>query len=312
MVVEGYTARHISKAQDRLPATSGIAARYHSQGEKDEYIAGMWRGKLMDLLLWNVDSSRLVPTNETEHRSWRQEGYQAPSWSWASVIRPIVFYSGEVDRTCDKRLEVIRVEYSLVSANMYGALKSVELTISMFSCGVRFLKDMDGDDVMLLYSLSFNPCLLSWLEDVEDAIWSRLSSKLKSVTSSRFRIAVDCNNPGPDAPLSDGGSSATNHIWALPLHHVVPDVDGDGVESEISPHETYRFGLFMAQATYFVGLVLRVVDEGAEKVQRVGMCRGNRYAFGLDGAEAARCNDRFDCLSKFLGLALERRIYVMV
>lgn len=88
-IIRDYTARHLTHAQDRLRAISGIAARFHQILPKSRYLAGLWHdeGKpnsvLLAQLLWNsemlVDPQRSPPDS------------LAPSWSWASVEGSIVW-----------------------------------------------------------------------------------------------------------------------------------------------------------------------------------------------------------------------------
>ncbi|KAF4815410.1 hypothetical protein CGCTS75_v013069 [Colletotrichum tropicale] len=67
-----YGPRELTNPLDKLPAFSGIAKSL-SKGFKDEYLAGLWRGSLIEGLCWQ--GLRCKPI----------EQYRAPSWSWASV-----------------------------------------------------------------------------------------------------------------------------------------------------------------------------------------------------------------------------------
>jgi len=95
-IVEEYTVRLLKNPSDKLAALLGIAdAVGNVTGE--EYIAGLWKGSLFLDLLWfikpysgskSADQSVIVsPT-----RIFPQV---APSWSWASVNRPIQFPGNE-------------------------------------------------------------------------------------------------------------------------------------------------------------------------------------------------------------------------
>lgn len=75
-MVATYTALHLTKAKDRLPAIGGLA-RNMSERRKARYLAGLWSDTINDDLLWTVPAvvskkPRLSPST-------------APSWSWASV-----------------------------------------------------------------------------------------------------------------------------------------------------------------------------------------------------------------------------------
>jgi hypothetical protein len=71
----------LTNPDDKLVALSGIAkARAASFG--DTYIAGMWRQELVHQLLWR--------TNDNSIKS-RPVVYRAPSWSWASIERQVIY-----------------------------------------------------------------------------------------------------------------------------------------------------------------------------------------------------------------------------
>ncbi|KAL2257192.1 hypothetical protein VTK26DRAFT_526 [Humicola hyalothermophila] len=76
-VVEDYSTRSLTFANDKLPALAGISAELQ-QLWKDEYMFGMWRKLLPRMLAWGVRG---------------KEGGQriagVPSWSWASVSAPV-------------------------------------------------------------------------------------------------------------------------------------------------------------------------------------------------------------------------------
>ncbi|KAI9645467.1 hypothetical protein NHQ30_006206 [Ciborinia camelliae] len=73
-IVNGYSRRDLTGAEDRLPALSGIAHEYHKRWSGD-YLAGLWRGDFMSQLLWECNFPRKS----------KSPGYRAPSWSWASI-----------------------------------------------------------------------------------------------------------------------------------------------------------------------------------------------------------------------------------
>lgn len=82
LTVPAYSARALSKPKDRLPAAAGIAsliARKYNQ----EYLAGIWSRDLECGLMWSVPPSpELAPA---------PDDYIAPSFSWASVNREVVY-----------------------------------------------------------------------------------------------------------------------------------------------------------------------------------------------------------------------------
>jgi len=82
-IVTQYSARNLSYSSDRLPAISGLASLLHKRlsSEEDEYLAGLWKGALVQQLSWRV----VGPLKD------RYCQYQAPSWSWVAVDQSVYF-----------------------------------------------------------------------------------------------------------------------------------------------------------------------------------------------------------------------------
>ncbi|KAL7958916.1 heterokaryon incompatibility domain-containing protein [Trichoderma compactum] len=79
-VVETYAKLNLTKGSDKLPALSATA-RILAENMGDGYLAGIWRGTLMEGLLWYVRAP--LSTHRPRGEDWR-----APSWSWASIDSP--------------------------------------------------------------------------------------------------------------------------------------------------------------------------------------------------------------------------------
>jgi hypothetical protein len=82
-IVMTYCTRGLSEPEDKLPAIAGIAQVF-AEYFKSEYICGLWSAHLSTSLLWECNYDRLQPPSPT---------YLAPSWSWASVDRPIHYHN---------------------------------------------------------------------------------------------------------------------------------------------------------------------------------------------------------------------------
>ncbi|KIV88564.1 hypothetical protein PV10_08235 [Exophiala mesophila] len=67
-----YQNRHITKDNDRLPALSGLAHRFQTDG-LGQFLAGLWSEFAISMMLWEVRKGRVSGASV------------APSWSWASV-----------------------------------------------------------------------------------------------------------------------------------------------------------------------------------------------------------------------------------
>ncbi|KAI1337341.1 heterokaryon incompatibility protein-domain-containing protein [Xylariaceae sp. FL0016] len=124
-LVVSYSPLHLTKATDRLVAFSGLA-QVHSERRQREglstgrYIAGMWEDTLAQDMLWHVGSlddrknrfdryEGFRPTtvveypNKSQHLAFQLEDspdYIAPSWSWASILDPLVYQHYEGKRMC--------------------------------------------------------------------------------------------------------------------------------------------------------------------------------------------------------------------
>ena len=81
-LVKVYAKRDLFNITDRFPAFSGLAVRYISLYEeeefvkKEEYLAGLWRQKFAQGLAWSIEVAK-----PPSHNQWSI----APRWSWASV-----------------------------------------------------------------------------------------------------------------------------------------------------------------------------------------------------------------------------------
>jgi hypothetical protein len=73
VLVEDYSKRSLTKPTDKLVAFAGIAKLFQ-EGTGDEYIAGLWKSRLVEMLNWRVTTPGPGAVD-----------YLAPSWSWTSV-----------------------------------------------------------------------------------------------------------------------------------------------------------------------------------------------------------------------------------
>ena len=79
-LVYQYSRRALTESSDKLPALSGLAARYQKD-TNDVYCAGLWKANLLKGLKWQVPEP-------TDHRP---SIYRAPTWSWASVLGEVLW-----------------------------------------------------------------------------------------------------------------------------------------------------------------------------------------------------------------------------
>lgn len=103
--VAGYSGRQLTYATDRLPAISGLAAKYQ-QLSGHRYVAGLWKETLLEDMLWVCEA----------HPSYaRPSEYLAPTFSWASITGPVSF--PEFDPNSTYHTTVVDVHTSLNNSN---------------------------------------------------------------------------------------------------------------------------------------------------------------------------------------------------
>ncbi|KAF8846453.1 HET-domain-containing protein [Acephala macrosclerotiorum] len=101
-LVEEYTARSLTRDQDKLPALSGLANSIAAK-TGDGYAAGLWKRNIIKDLFWSVET--IEPSHkcdDPEHDATmppatkasvkRPTQYRAPSWSWASLDGKIEYW----------------------------------------------------------------------------------------------------------------------------------------------------------------------------------------------------------------------------
>ena len=135
IIVNAYTYRILTFSKDKLAALSGIAITMsHDLG--DEYLAGLWKASLLFDLLWHV-----MPGATMEVLTFRE--YVAPSWSWASIDRGVVWSPFKSPRSL---ITILHAEVTLKGANKYGEVTHGELRLRgrLIACRVH-LKSWNGE-----------------------------------------------------------------------------------------------------------------------------------------------------------------------
>ncbi|KAH4952541.1 hypothetical protein HBI59_153030 [Parastagonospora nodorum] len=74
----------LTHSSDFLPALSGIVSHMQNFGAGD-YLAGLWRTRLIDQLLWGFWSRPVGLPSAMLAGAGRIQPYRAPTWSWASL-----------------------------------------------------------------------------------------------------------------------------------------------------------------------------------------------------------------------------------
>lgn len=108
-----YGPRELTNPLDKLPAFSGIAKSL-SKSFKDEYLAGLWRGSLIECLCWQA--LRCKPVGQ----------YRAPSWSWAAVDGiPATGLLGVTEEVAN----ILEVKVEIDGDNPFGRVKDGWITL---------------------------------------------------------------------------------------------------------------------------------------------------------------------------------------
>lgn len=84
-LVEHYSSLQLTRADDRLPAFSGLSERM--QYYRGDYVVGLWSDSLCFDLMWRIDRHALWDARKT-----RPKDPHARSWSWASAVAPVQYW----------------------------------------------------------------------------------------------------------------------------------------------------------------------------------------------------------------------------
>jgi hypothetical protein len=119
-VVAEYSFGTLSLLEDKLPAIGGIASEYQ-RCLGDVYLAGLWKGRLVEGLLWYI----AVPLFKGQVQP---STYRAPSWSWAAVEGMIGFWSKTEDLSMTIQIQHCEVT-PVSSLNPFGEVSSGYLVL---------------------------------------------------------------------------------------------------------------------------------------------------------------------------------------
>ncbi|KAI0520865.1 heterokaryon incompatibility protein-domain-containing protein [Xylaria bambusicola] len=117
MIVTQFTRRSLTFPDDRLPGVQGLASELLQHLSPDvggDYVAGVFTNCLPRLLLWsrsNVSGPLDWPEGEEDAQPRQmiqtERSKRAPTWSWASVDYPILYFTDEWD-TYDCTVSVVQ------------------------------------------------------------------------------------------------------------------------------------------------------------------------------------------------------------
>ncbi|KAL2808786.1 heterokaryon incompatibility protein-domain-containing protein [Aspergillus granulosus] len=117
-----YTERSFTFWKDRLPALSGLASVVQSLTSSD-YVAGVWLKDLTRSLSWTASPSDIKPCSS---------GYQAPSFSWASIDSPIYEFDERYASPDHSMITLVDWTIERKGIDPLGEVKNATLTVSGF------------------------------------------------------------------------------------------------------------------------------------------------------------------------------------
>jgi hypothetical protein len=74
-IIRLYSEANLTFGKDKLPALAGVARLVYKE-TGDQYLAGLWRGKILEQLCWTRTKAKPL----VKRPPWR-----APTWTWASI-----------------------------------------------------------------------------------------------------------------------------------------------------------------------------------------------------------------------------------
>jgi hypothetical protein len=197
-VVEQYSQRELTIANDKLPAMAGIASKI-KQTTGSWYIAGLWKDNLASDLLWSATRSKSPSTPV-----YALDTYRAPTFSWASLNVPISYYTPDADEREAFRPTITELssKTALAGLNALGAVSDASLRLRgpclsalLFSSQQ---KDEDWEYTLLIKGTSairiLNDCVL-----MEANVYATTPLEVKTVqraqmgsSVSQFKTSVLC------------------------------------------------------------------------------------------------------------------------
>lgn len=190
-LVGRYSCGGLTKTRDKLIALSGIAREIAQcmGASEDDYIAGLWRQDLLYGLLWKTPT--IIGPASRRVRPGREEPYQAPSWSWASVNCPATV-NYRLHSTPHDALAVVEKVHVTPKLDPLGEILPgayLRITGTTYKARLRYA-------------------------DFGGRIWPELSIGVLSKIQPRFKGSFAVL---PDERFLDGDSRLKNDVRLLPI-----------------------------------------------------------------------------------------------
>jgi hypothetical protein len=118
LIISDYLRQNLTFEKDKLLAISGLAWQYSMVGQEraGTYLAGLWKSRLSETLLWYHNPP-------TETNASEPEQYRGPSWSWASRDCPYLEWMDDL-QSPRLRAKLLSAETTLKGPDPYGQVSA--------------------------------------------------------------------------------------------------------------------------------------------------------------------------------------------
>jgi hypothetical protein len=125
-IVEQYSKRDLTVANDKLPAISGVANKV-KEAMSSPYIAGVWEHNLAPDLLWSTCSTAMPDAHY-----FAPETYCAPSFSWASLSTPVSYYTPDEEerKVFQPSVAMVSSSVPMTGLNPLGGVTNAAITLN--------------------------------------------------------------------------------------------------------------------------------------------------------------------------------------
>ena len=190
-----YSNCQLTKGDDKLVALSGIAKSLQASLSGDKYLAGLWRNRLQNYLVWSAHRSYDVEKLSYKSSCRRPEPYRAPFWSWASLDGGISNVYTEIPTHAFEvsQCSILDANITLLSDDPMGQVLQGYIRVRGQMTRLRSLKDTG------IFSVTV------WLQGVE---WAQIGGEpvwdVGPITDAPayFLIVLECVQPAAAIDLA--------------------------------------------------------------------------------------------------------------
>lgn len=178
-LVHRYSRLGLTNITDKLPALSGMAKQIQKYAH-DDYLAGLWRSELLRGLAWQA----IIQLDQPRQAA---PPYLAPSWSWASVDAPVIFYSPSLRGLGEWVAEIIEAEVTPAGPDPLGQVSSGRIRIAGLLELIYLQDNLTPEDLHGYRSVFDYPCF-DRVPVVSPQVSMRYLSCLQLCTSKNEKV----------------------------------------------------------------------------------------------------------------------------